>query len=323
MYGSYCNKSILKGNERYSLSRVVIVLTYLFLLMSCINRQSPGTDFAPEMVQFIPSDKNPLFSGTGKNTWDRYIRERGYILFDEGIYKMWYSGYSEKDSAEVYLGYATSQDGFNWTRYADNPIFSEKWTEDMQVIKHNGRYIMVAEGKDDIAHLLMSDDGIHWQEKGDLHILQTDGQPISAGPYGTPTLFYEKDVWYLFYERKDLGIWLAKSVSADLLEWENIDDDPVIPIGPDKYDRFQVALDQIVKYKGKYYAYYHSCGDINYETWVSNVALSDDLIHWKKYRGNPIVRGNYSSPILVYDGAHYRLYTMHPDVRVYFPKIVP
>jgi len=48
--------------------------------------------------------------------------------------------------------------------------------------------------------------------------------------------------------------------------------------------------------------------------------VSDDLIHWRKYPGNPIVDADKSSGIVIDDGQQYRLYTMHPDVRVYFPR---
>jgi hypothetical protein len=53
--------------------------------------------------------------------------------------------------------------------------------------------------------------------------------------------------------------------------------------------------------------------------WTSNVAMSKDLIHWTKYPGNPIVKGDFSSPITVFDGKQFRLYTMHPSVCLYFP----
>ncbi|MCK5371581.1 MAG: glycosylase, partial [Cyclobacteriaceae bacterium] len=219
-------------------------------------------------------------------------------------------------------GYATSEDGINWQRYADNPIFDEYWTEDVHVVKHGGNYFMVAEGINDIAHLLSSSDGIHWQRLGDLDIRKVNGEPIGPGAYGTPTLWIDGDSWYLFYERGDLGIWLA--VSTDQKVWTNIQDDPVIEMGPDKYDAKGVAVNQIVKYKGRYYAYYHGTPDEDWATWNSNVAVSDDLIHWTKYENNPIVdtdsiSGNYSSPILVYDGDKYRLYTMHESVKVYYP----
>jgi predicted GH43/DUF377 family glycosyl hydrolase len=223
----------------------------------------------------------------------------------------------------MHLGYATSKDGINWTRYPKNPVFDEYWTEDVQVVKFEGNYFMVAEGVNDIAHLLTSQNGINWQRLGDLDIRKVNGESIDLGAYGTPTLWIENDKWYLFYERGDLGIWLA--VSTDHKVWTNVQDEPVIKMGPGKYDGYGVAMDQIVKYNGKYYGYYHATPNEDWKTWNSNVAISDDLIHWEKYKNNPIIdvdsiSSNYSSPVLVNDGNKYRLYTMHENVRVFFSR---
>jgi len=245
------------------------------------------------------------------------IRERGYILLEGDTYHLWYTGYNNDRIDTHYLGYATSQDGFTWTRHPDNPVFDRIWTEDMFVVKHDDMYYMFAEGRNDISHMLTSDDRVHWRENGKLDIRYTNGEPLTPGPYGTPTVWIEGQTWYLFYERGDEGIWLA--TSTDCKVWTNIQDDPVIPRGPDLYDSEAVAVNQIVYYKDRYYAYYHACAHRPWRDWTTNVAVSADLIHWKKYPNNPIVTGNRSSGIIVNDGRQYRLYTMHPDVRVYFP----
>ena len=82
---------------------------------------SAAAPFNEELVQFKTLSKNPVFEGTGENTWDQKIRERGYILKENGTYHMWYTGL-RPGAAALALGYATSQDGIAWTRYADNPI---------------------------------------------------------------------------------------------------------------------------------------------------------------------------------------------------------
>lgn len=306
---------------------LINLLLPLIVLWGCDHKQAQDQDgielFPPELVEFVPYSGNPVFTGTGSDTWDRFIRERGYILRDEGIFKMWYTGYDSGANATKYLGYATSRDGLEWTRYPGNPIFDEYWTEDMMVIKYEDRYFMVAEGVNDIAHMLISSDGIHWQRAGDLDVRKVDGTPIDPGPYGTPTLWVENGTWYLYYERADLGIWLATSTDRQI--WTNVQDDPIIERGPGLYDAEAVALDQIIKYKGKYYAYYHASPDENWSTWNSDIAVSEDLIHWIKYENNPILAPegpakDISSPILVYDGENYRLYSMHDSVRVFLPR---
>jgi hypothetical protein len=303
-----------------------IIVLYL-LLAGCKNKPSASessamksdtTRFPGEIVDFVPYEKNPVLTGSGKDTWDQMIRERGYILREDGIYHMWYTGYREGPDEDRHLGYATSPDGLIWTKFKNNPISDSGWVEDMSVIKSDSTYYMFAEGRNDIAHMLSSTDRINWNEHGPLDIRYTSGEPLTKGPYGTPAIWFENGVWYLLYERDDLGIWLA--TSTDLKVWTNKQDEPVIKMGPEKYDQYAVAANQIIKYKGKYYAYYHASEFKDWHEWTSCVAMSEDLIHWEKYSKNPIMRENKSSPILVFDGAKYRLYTMHPEVCVHFPK---
>jgi len=273
--------------------------------------------FPSELVHFKSYANNPVFAGTGQATWDEKIRERGYILKEDNTYHLWYTGYKKEKNATMSLGYATSPDGINWEPYANNPIYDLGWVEDMSVIKSDGVYYMFAEGKGDIAHLLTSIDRIHWTEKGNLDIRRNDGQPISKGAYGTPAIWKENNTWYLFYERDDLGIWLA--TSKDLKVWTNVQDEPVLTNGPESYDKYGVAMNQIIKYKGLYYGYYHATAYQDWHEWSTNVAVSKDLIHWKKYEDNPIVGNDKSSGVLVHDGKKYRLYTMHPAVNLHFP----
>ena len=211
------------------------------------------------------------------------------------------------------------RDGIHWTRDPGNPIFAESWVEDMCVVHQDGTYFMVAEGKNDVAHLLKSTDGRKWTDHGSLDIRKRDGKPIDPGPYGTPTVWFENGTWYLFYERGDQGIWLA--VSKDLKVWTNVQDDPVIAMGPEPYDKTAVALNQIVKRDGFYYAFYHANSNRPWKNWTTCVARSRDLVHWEKYPGNPIIENNCSSAILVQTPqGEDRLYTMHPDVKVFVPK---
>jgi beta-1,2-mannobiose phosphorylase / 1,2-beta-oligomannan phosphorylase len=310
------------------LSYVLASLVFL-VLPACRQKQHSETksvnsiDFPKEMVDFVPYQHNPIFSGTNTEIWDKHIRERGFILVEDGIFKMWYTGYIGGDNDPKSLGYATSADGISWTRYQQNPIFSQKWTEDMFVIKEAGKYFMFAEGKNDVAHMLTSPDGINWEEQGDLQIRTVKGDTIH-GPYGTPSVLIENGKWYLFYERNDEAVWLA--TSNDQKIWTNVQDEPVLKKGPETYDSGAVASNQIVKFKGKYYMYYHGSTDSGWAApgatsiWTSNVAMSTDLIHWTKYPKNPIVEGDHSSPILVWDGNKYLLYTMHDKVWLYLPR---
>ena len=273
--------------------------------------------FPSKLVNFKAYPENPIFTGTNVDTWDNQIRERGFILKEGPNYHLWFTGYSPA-SPTKFLGYATSKDGIHWDRFSKETIHPGQWVEDMCVVKSGKTYYMFAEGEGDIAHMLVSKDRIHWQEKGNLDIRKVDGSPIRKGAYGTPTVIRAKGVWNLFYERDDLGIWLA--TSKDLKTWTNVQDEPVIKMGPEAYDLFAVAMNQVVRYKGLYYGYYHASAFKDWHEWSTNIAVSSDLIHWKKYEKNPIIGNNESSEIVLKDGNGFRLYTMHRKVNLYFSE---
>ena len=289
----------------------------LLLASLCLLPAAQAEDFPPELVRFVPYAGNPVFTAAGPNDWDARIRERGYILRTGNLWEMWYTGYDGQRESTKQLGYAISTDGLHWTRHPDNPLYVDHWVEDMQVLKHDGTYYMFAEGRDDIAQQLTSPDGLHWTRVGPLDIRQTSGEPISDGPRGTPTVWVEDDTWYLFYERGDQGVWLA--TSKDRRVWTNLQDDPVLARGPEPYDKFAVAMNQIVKHGGRYYGYYHAADTPEWKRWSTNVAVSDDLIHWRQYPGNPILEENKSSGIVVPVGEGYWLYSMHDQVQVHLP----
>ena len=281
------------------------------------SEKKRGDEFPQELVDFSAYPHNPVFTASESDRWDARIRERGWILRDPTGYRMWYTGYDGSKQGLRKLGLATSRDGIQWARHADNPLLDNLWVEDMMVIRHADRYYMFAEGVHDQAQLLESADGLNWKRLWRLDVRNVDGQPIEPGPYGTPTAWFENDRWYLFYERRDAGVWLA--TSTDLRVWTKVQDAPVLARGPEEYDKFAVAMNQIVRHKGRYYAYYHASDTPEWREWSTCVAVSDDLVQWRKFSRNPILHNNKSSGILVHDGKQFRLYTMHDRVQVHLP----
>ncbi|HWE37849.1 MAG TPA: glycosylase [Isosphaeraceae bacterium] len=287
----------------------------LALLLFLPRQDRPRDAFPDAIVKWQAAAENPVFTGAGGEAWDRKIRERGWMMYDGGRYRLWYTGYNDDRSPSKFLGHATSPDGVHWTRDKANPIYDKGWVEDVCVVKDGGTYLMFAEGEQDRAHLLTSPDGLHWTEQGRLDVRKVDGTPIPPGPYGTPTVFVENGTWYLFYERGDQGVWLA--TSKDRKVWTNLSDEPVLPMGPDAYDRAAVAVNQVIKRDGSYYAFYHANAARPWKDWTTCVARSRDLIHWEKFPGNPILTNNSSSGLLV-DGPEGPLFfAMHPEVRLY------
>lgn len=275
--------------------------------------------FPRELVRFTPRGTAPVFQGGGPGAWDEKIRERGWVLREGDTYKLWYTGYDGTPTGRRRLGYATSPDGLTWARHPGNPLVPDVWVEDVQVVRDGGRYLMFAEGEGDRAHLLTSPDGVQWTPSGRLDVRLANNTPIPDGPFGTPAVLRDNNKWHLFYERGDRGVWLA--TSDDLKVWRNVRDDPVLSPGPGEYDRDMVAVNQVLKRGGRYYAYYHGCATTGPDAkkWSCAVASSDDLLTWAKYPGNPLLPAgeNKSSGTLVDTGAGERFYTTHPAVFAY------
>ena len=66
------------------------MLSWLFLLLVLPlihaaddgNTNDQKSEFPPLLVEFMPYEQNPIFTGRGPGYWDEKIRERGWILRD-------------------------------------------------------------------------------------------------------------------------------------------------------------------------------------------------------------------------------------------------
>jgi len=57
------------------------------------------------------------------NNW-AYIINRASVIYKDGIYKMWYTGQNNQTSK---IGYASSEDGYNFTKL-DNPVLMPEYS---------------------------------------------------------------------------------------------------------------------------------------------------------------------------------------------------
>ena len=92
-----------------------IVIISLFLLTTiCVNT----TGFAQTNWEKFPG--NPVLDVGPPGTWEELGVLALWVLFDGTTYHIWYTGLDSNFTARI--GYATSLDGTNWTKFAGNPI---------------------------------------------------------------------------------------------------------------------------------------------------------------------------------------------------------
>lgn len=295
------------------------------LLPISLPAQPPAIDrtlWPNELTEFTPAAFNPVFQGTGvPGSWEMKIRERGWIERGPDHWRLWYTGFDGEKTTPRHLGLAISPEGFRWTRFPGNPVIGSTWGEDPCLAKTSTGYVMLCEGKEDQMQKFTSLNGEVWTHGGRVDIRLTNGDPIAPGPYGTPTLWHEEgaNVWWLFYERRDAGLWAA--TSDDLQIWKHITDEPVLKPGSEGFDTVMIAGNQIFRHGGRYYLVYHGSPDTQApRRWAVGLASSVDLRHWEKFPGNPLrpLEENKSSGMILHDGLKYRLYTTHDRVDVHW-----
>ena len=91
---------------------VTVLLTVIFCGCTGSDTGNASKPFPPELVSFAPYEGNPVFAGTSSDTWDRMIRERGWILREDDGWHMWYTGYNNDLSDTRY------PEGGGWTAIA-------------------------------------------------------------------------------------------------------------------------------------------------------------------------------------------------------------
>ena len=89
--------------------------------------------------------------------WDSYKVGRPSVLYEDGVYKMWYDGQAQGQGRHV--GLATSTDGIHFTRHPSNPLLHNAGAIDVDKI--GDVYVMLMEGHDG-TYWATSVDGICW-----------------------------------------------------------------------------------------------------------------------------------------------------------------
>ena len=78
-----------------------------------------GYAISEDGIHWTKDSLNPVLDLGPSGSWDDTHVVAPWVLFDGANFRMWYHGH---DGSSFRIGYATSEDGIEWTKDALNPI---------------------------------------------------------------------------------------------------------------------------------------------------------------------------------------------------------
>jgi len=263
--------------------------------------------------------ENPVLKPGPPDSWD--IEELGdpEVLKDGSVYRMWYWG---NDGMIDRIGYATSTDGINWTKYGPvlEPGAPGTWDSsgigELSVIKDGNTYKMWYSGDDGVNGRIgytVSNDGINWQKCASNPVLDIGPSGSSDDESVTePSVIKDGNTYKMWFTANDSGP-VGYAISDDGINWTKYPRNPVLDFGaPGSWDDAEVDNPFVIKNCDVYEMWYggrHNVSAIGYAT-------SREGIWWTKYGGNPVLRpglpGSWDDkvdcPSVIKDGSLYKMW---------------
>jgi predicted GH43/DUF377 family glycosyl hydrolase len=225
------------------------------------------------------------------------------VLFDNGLYRMWYvaDGYAPYRTWSI--GYAVSEDGLNWFHYDKNPVllpgftFDNGYTWGGTVLKDGSQYKMYYGAYSSATQkwsvgLAVSTDGRQWTKH--LTPVMTAGATGSWDEVGdnAPCVIKEGPGQYVMWftgSNSSTIVALGYATSPDGITWTKFEGNPILTREPSNpWESYLVTDCRIAKVGTTYHMFYHGApGSYGYQI---GYASSSDGIHWTRYAGNPILR---------------------------------
>jgi hypothetical protein len=120
-------------------------------------------------------------------SWDSFAVGRPSVLFEDGVFRMWYDGRKDlppgapdptapkSATSQRYVGYATSTDGLKWRRHSGKPVYDHD-AGGVHVLRIGEHLVLLSESRAGTDYAI-SADGISWRSLGRLvDRLDTDSE---------------------------------------------------------------------------------------------------------------------------------------------------
>lgn len=262
-----------------------VQLLFVFFLLGIANLLG--------QTQWDKYANNPVLTPGAPGSWDETFAIATTVFYHQGIYKMWYEG-------DGGFGYATSPDGFVWTKDAANPLLTPgppgSW--DAQAVNHasvlfvNGTYHMWYSGVDfnDINRIghATSPDGITWTKDPANPVLIPGGNWDDFEAIH-PTVIYEDSTFRMYYNGHDgLTQRVVYAYSTDGTNWIKHTAFFMLEHGlPGSWDENELGPLSVLHPDSAYHMWY--TGWDNNDNFRIGHATSPDGFTWTKDSANPVL----------------------------------
>ena len=274
---------------------LIIFLVFSFILT---NRQIFAVDYYSKYTRYSTDSLIKPSSAS----WESNRVQYPNVIYDEGIYKMWYSGHNG-----VYwsVGYATSLDGINWYKYPFNPILT--WDLDINkpkniitptVIKDNGLYKMWftssftdRDNYDFTIGYATSSDGIQWAIQN-FQLLKPSQNWDLVGLTHPYVLKINDNEYYLYYSGRTTTNWnIGYATSLDGINWLPYINNPIITSTGNWWEKGSNLGPHVI----------YSSSPRLFKMWYSTESLgqgSSSMAYAESIDGNTWTKPSTNNPIL-------------------------
>lgn len=275
------------------------------LMLALVLAALPSTVFASSVSQagsqLVKFAGNPILGPT-PGSWDSDYTLSPRVLFDGTVYRMWYNGGRSGTTA---IGFATSNDGFSWTK--QGPILGEgkQGTWDSAVVQLGGvfwnstLFIMWYRGSNSTTNnsgaigLATSQDGASWTK-------------YSGNPVLNPTLFGADQKYmaspYAFKYAQTYSMWytggttssspttsILQASSYDGINWMKAPSPALTPsTDANAWDSGSLYSPSVI-YDGTNFELWYSALDKTFTTPRIGFATSPDQMTWTRSSSNPVL----------------------------------
>lgn len=240
-------------------------------------------------------ERKGIMIPTKENSWKSQYTANADLIRIGDTYYMYYRGTDlQHDRIGVLTCSADSFDGIHFDRM-DAPYiidvgapgtFDAQNILDPSAVVVNGKvylyYSAISEEWKHSIGLAVSEDGIHFTKQE---------TPVLEGR--CPEIVYDGKRFWLYYviEQAPHGYDIFCAVSEDGSSFEPLGETPVLAVGEQgSWESFSVTTPRIFQEGGVYYMVYAGDNKNLDAPLYFGLAVSRDLVHWKKYAGNPVFR---------------------------------